>query len=123
MIKYPKKNKGFILFEILVSLTILSAGILFLIKSLSLITKNNQQIRNHSLAVLALNNYRNRNLSGEAPLTKKDFSMMGKSFLCEPTVSQLQDKLKKVTLLMRWPEGNKKGTAVFSYSLIDAAKH
>jgi len=118
-----KKNKGFILFEILVSLTILAAGILFLIRSLSLITKNNQQIRSHSLAVLAINNYRNRNLDEETPLTKKEYSIAGRSFFCEPTVSQLQDKLKKVTMLVWWPQGNKKNKATFSYSLINAYKH
>ncbi|MFH1459554.1 MAG: type II secretion system protein [Candidatus Omnitrophota bacterium] len=55
-----RKEKGFILLEILISIVVFSAGILFLVQSLSMIIKSNKKLIANSYAYNTIDNLLNR---------------------------------------------------------------
>ncbi|MFH1094283.1 MAG: prepilin-type N-terminal cleavage/methylation domain-containing protein [Candidatus Omnitrophota bacterium] len=112
-----KKNNGFILIEILVSLLLLSAGILFLVQSLSMITKSNQQIKNNRLAYLLIDNIYNQLYSGERILPGKVI-LDKKEYFWEFTVDNTSDILKHLTITVNWDTNTSSSTASLTHSAI-----
>ncbi len=113
-----KKAAGFILIEILVSLLILSAGILFLVRSLSAITKSNQQIRNNRLAYLLIDNIYNRLYSGEQILPGK-VVLNKKEYLWDFSVNNTDDRLSHLTIKVTWGKNGTSSAASLSHATID----
>ncbi|MCG2712991.1 MAG: prepilin-type N-terminal cleavage/methylation domain-containing protein [Candidatus Omnitrophica bacterium] len=113
-----KKTNGFILIEILVSLVVLSVGILFLVRSLSMITKSNSQIRNNCLSYLLLDNIYNQLYSKEQISPGKVF-LDKKEFLWDLTVNNTSDILKNLTINVTWGKNGSSSTASLSHTTID----
>ena len=113
-----KKTKGFILIEILVSLLVLSAGILFLVKSLSMITKSNSQIRNNRLAYIVIDNIYNRLYSGDTIQPAK-ILIDQKEFSWDYTITNPAEKLKNIIVKVTWGAENSYSSASLSHSAID----
>ena len=113
-----KKTAGFILIEILVSLLLLSAGILFLVSSLSEITKSNSQIRNNRLAYLLIDNIFNQLYSGEQILPGKVL-LDKKEYLWDFTENNTDDGLKHLTINVIWAKNGTSSAASLSHSTID----
>jgi len=113
-----KKTEAFILIEILVSLLVLSAGILFLVRSLSTITKSNRQIRNNCLAYLLIDNIYNQLYSGEQILPGKVI-LDKKEFFWDFTGNITDDRLKDLTIKVTWGKNSSSSAASISHSTID----
>ena len=113
-----KKNKGFILIEILVSLLLLSVGILFLIRSLSTITKSNSQVRDNRLAYLLIDNIYN-SLYSQEQITPGIVLLDGKEYLWDFTVNNTGDGLKHLAINVTWGKNNLSSAATLAHTVID----
>jgi type II secretion system protein I len=118
MIKKGQRQKGFVLIEILVSIVLLSAGILFLVQSLSLITKSNSQIRNNRLAFLLIDNIFNRLYSNEQ-ISPGKVILNNQEFDWELQTSNSSDALKQITLKVTSQTANTTVTTQLSHPVID----
>ena len=116
-----KKADGFILIEILVSLLILSSGILFLVRSLCMITKSNSQIRNNRLAYLLIDNIYNQLYSGEQILPGKVI-LDKKEYLWDLTVNNTGDRLRHLTINVTWGKNGSSSAAGLSHTTIDVTQ-
>lgn len=117
-----KIKKGIILIEVLVSLAILTLGILFLINSLTLIVQSNQHLRHLALSVLIADNMFNRLKSGESIEKYTDFDMLGTSFRYKQEESSLSDRLKMISLSVAWQKAKEKGNVAFTNILTNENK-
>ncbi|MCK5494518.1 MAG: hypothetical protein KAJ14_15520 [Candidatus Omnitrophica bacterium] len=113
-----KSHKGFILIEILVSLLLFTAGILFLVKSLSMITKSNKQIRENRLAYILIDNVYNQLYSGE-PVYPGKVILDNKEFFWDLAVNNTGDGLKHVALNVTWGKNNTVSSASLYHTVID----
>lgn len=116
-----KKDNAFILIEILVSLLLLTSGILFLIKSLSMITKSNQQLRNNRLAFILIDNIYNQ-LYSQEPIIPGKVILNNKEFFWDFTVNNTGDGLSQLSVnVQAGTEGNS-SVATLDHSIIDIRK-
>ena len=118
MSKKTKKLKGFILIEILVSLLLLATGILFLINSLSVITKSNRRIRSNRTAYMLIDNVYNQLYSGEY-IPPGKVSLDNQEYFWSLTVNDTGDGLKNLVVNVKWGKGSLTSTAGLSHSAID----
>ena len=113
-----KKHNGFILIEILVSLLLLASGILFLVRSLSMITKSNHQLRNNRLAYILIDNVYNQLYSGEQILPGMVI-IDDKEFFWDLTVNNTGDGLRHLTVNVSSGVGETSTSVSLSHSIID----
>ncbi len=113
-----KNTPGFILIEILVSLLLMTTGILFLINSLSTITKSNHKIRNNRLAYTLLDNVFNQLYSGEAIIPGK-VVLNNKEFFWDFAENKTDDGLSHILINVSWGKNNSASTASLSHTTID----
>jgi type II secretory pathway pseudopilin PulG len=95
-------TKGFILIEILVSILIFSAGVLFLIQSLSGITRSNQQISDNYYSLLLIDNLFNRLASGEILASTGTQTISNKIFIWQIDYSNSLEGLKEIMVKVNW---------------------
>jgi len=119
MMKKHAPANGYILIEILVSLVIFAAGILFLIQALSRITRSNLQLRNNQIAVMLIDNMFNRLYSGEEFSERNDTTVSGKVFSPSIDITTLTDNFKKVSIKVSWQERRRTISTSFTHVMID----
>ncbi len=112
-----RKAKGFILIEILICLVLLSAGILFLVRSLSVITRSNMQIRNNRLAYLLLENIYNQLYSGEQ-ISPGKVILDENEYQWDFSIDNTHGKLKRITVKITWGKGSSEFSASLSHLII-----
>jgi len=116
-----KKNNGFILLEILVSIFIFSIGIVSLIKSLSIVTRTNQQVRNYTLSALITDNIFARIRAGEDISPEFETQMAGRKFNFQVSEKVLTNRLKQVSVKGLWYKHGQQTSTEFS-QVIPAAE-
>ncbi|MFH2139094.1 MAG: prepilin-type N-terminal cleavage/methylation domain-containing protein [Candidatus Omnitrophota bacterium] len=114
-----KKKPGFILLEVLVSLVILTAGILVLIRSLSNIVKSNTIIQTNTVAVLLVDNLFTRIDSDEKIDDENSMEILGKQFFWQQQTTTIKDDLKKMMLTVSTGENSRGIKTIFSSTFID----
>jgi type II secretory pathway pseudopilin PulG len=114
-----KNFRGFLLIEILVSLVVLTAGVLFLVRSLSGILRSNRHVNNNQQAFLLIDNLLNRLYAGEKTGYLEEMVRDNPEFLCSLETTEMDEHLLNITLSVRWrPKENSSGV-FFSHVVIN----
>ncbi|MBU1087758.1 MAG: hypothetical protein KKD05_09630 [Candidatus Omnitrophica bacterium] len=113
-----KTAQGFILIEILVSVMVFSVGVLFLVQTLSQITKSNQHISDNYNAMLLIDNLLNRLSSQEVLAASGTEPIQDKAFAWQIDYSNSLEGLKQVILRVTWQTKAREYSAELKHKLI-----
>lgn len=112
-------NKGFILLEVLVSLIVLTTGILFLMQTLSGIVRSNQMVKENALAVLEVDNIFNRITAKE----DIDIALPGllddDKFSIRREIVGVSSFLKEMMIEIQWKDRSNVKSVKYNRSIID----